>query len=395
MIKYFILAFTISLFSCEKVTGNAPKNEIDVTNTDSIVDVDNQINDEDSDKPTTQIEYFLYIGTYTNDGSKGIYLSQFNEESGELSTPQVAAELNNASFQCIVPEKKQLWSVSEAWGGEGMVMAYDLNVNDGSLSLAGNYSTQGKGPCYVDFHNSSQSAIVANYSTGNVARIASKESIYDHQHTGKSIHPTRQKKAHAHCFKTDLKGEYAYSCDLGTDKVYVYDLRENGLILHDEIEITPGGGPRHLDFHPEMKAMAVINELNSTIELFIPDSNGIFNQRLAVESTIPSDFTENNQCADIHYSNDGNYLFASNRGYNSIVAFKVNKETMKLELVGHMQEEIDWPRNFTLSPNNKFLLVANQNSNSITIYENNEGNLKYTNTKIDLSQPVCLTFLEN
>ena len=144
-----------------------------------------------------------------------------------------------------------------------------------------------------------------------------------------------------------------------------------------------------------MKAMSVINELNSTVEVFTADEDGCFTNRIFSISTIPEDHKSNNQCADIHYSVDGMYLYASNRGHNSIVVYKVDQETMELEAIQWMKEDINWPRNFTISPDNKHLLIANQNSNKITIYTiNNEtGKLNYTNNSLSLSKPVCLTFL--
>lgn len=342
-----------------------------------------------------QNQYKFYIGTYTNKGSKGIYSSSYNEISGKIAEPVEVSVIDNASFQCITANNEKLFSVSEFWGGTGKVVAYNINASTGALTVLNEFSSEGQSPCFVAFHEASNSILTANYSSGNVVRIMNDGKTFNHQHTGNSIHKSRQKSAHAHSIKIDLSGNFAYSCDLGTDKVYVYDLREDGLKLYTEIDLKPGAGPRHLDFHPEMKAMCVINELNSTIDVFLPDSNQVFTKHLTTISTIPNDFFENNLCADIHYSSDGKLLFASNRGYNSIVSYKVDQESMKLELIGHTQETINSPRNFALSPDNKYIFVANQEGNSISVFENKDGLLLYTGSKLNISKPVCITFLND
>lgn len=342
-----------------------------------------------------QTEVFpFYIGTYTNGTSEGIYLSSLNSDSGEIGTPQLVASLKNASFQCISSENQKLWSVSETADGKGLAVEYSLNDK---LMLLKNesFSTNGSGPCYVDFHEATESVLTANYRSGNVTRNT-KEQTISHQHLGKGPNSARQEGPHAHCFKVDLNGKYGYSCDLGTDKVYVYNLESPGLQLIAEVETLAGAGPRHLDFHPSGTTMAVINELNSTIEVFAVDEQGCFTKRLSSTTTIPDTHSGNNQCADIHYSEDGRFLYASNRGHNSIAVFSV-KNNYELELIQWMDKGISWPRNFALSPDGRLLLVANQHSNTITVYavDKVKGVLKKLPSELELDQPVCITFLNH
>ena len=142
--------------------------------------------------------------------------------------------------------------------------------------------------------------------------------------------------------------------------------------------------------------MSVIHELNNTVSFYLPDQKGRFTRLQSVVSTLPASFAGKSYCADIHYSPDGRFLYASNRGHNSITIYKVNTVTMTPEVVGWMSDTINWPRNFTIDSSGHFLLVANQKADEITIYEIDcaTGLLKYTGHKIHVSAPVCLTWLQ-
>lgn len=386
MIKYtLILCISLWFASAISVTGKT-------------------VNNENPAQPTNESSInetlYLYIGTYTNAGSEGIYLADFNVNTGTISTPKAIAKINNPSFQCISADQTQLWSVNESGSGNSEVVGFQISKKDGSLTHIGNYSTVGSGPCFVSYHQPSQTVMAANYNSGNTIRIGvgknNKGETVTHQHEGSGPNASRQSTPHAHCIKIDLNGKYAYSCDLGADKIYVYNLEESGLNVYKTIKTQSGSGPRHLDFHPDGKAMMVINELNSTIETYLPDEHGCFTKFKSTTKTIPSTFTTNNQCADIHFSHDGKFLFGSNRGHNSIVSYAVNQESMELTLIGWMQEDISWPRNFTISPDGNFILVANQNSDLITVYKVDQttGILTYTGNKLSLSKPVCLNLMK-
>ncbi|MFA9391948.1 MAG: lactonase family protein [Prolixibacteraceae bacterium] len=405
MIKYLLISF-LFLWSCGPSNGNAinDQQKQEVQNQDSLSNDEMEQEEEtgtDTDSTTTAFdeELYLYIGTYTDAGSKGIYLANFDVDSGLISTPKLVATVNNASFQCISTDETQLWSVNESGSGNGEVVGFRIDSNNGTLSEIGKYSTKGSGPCYVSYDEIGNTVLAANYNSGNVIRIETgannKGNSSVHQHEGSGPNVSRQSSTHAHSIKIDLKGKYAYSCDLGADKIYVYKLEETGLKVFKTIQTQSGSGPRHLDFHPEGKAMMVLNELNSSVETYLPDQDGCFSKFQKATKTIPSTFTANNQCADIHFSSDGKLLFASNRGHNSIVSFKVNQTNMELTLLGYMQENIDWPRNFALSPDGNFILVANQNSNLLTVYRVNQntGLLSFTGNQISLSKPVCVNLM--
>jgi 6-phosphogluconolactonase len=402
MIKYLLLLFFF-IWSCDVTNGNElPKHETEnetvISNPDSLSESDTENLTDTLNHEVAPSIYQLYIGTYTDGESEGIYLAQFDADSGILSQPQLVANIDNSSFQCITPDGKQLWSVSESWNGPGKVIGFTMDSTSGDLKKLAEYPTLGNGPCYVSYHAKSETVLAANYNTGNVVRIvvgeSSKGNTAVHRHEGNGPNTSRQSSPHAHNIHIDLEGKYAYSCDLGTDQVYVYDLANKGLQVKHIIQTEKGAGPRHLDFHPEGKAMTVINELNSTIETYLPDHDGVYSKLLSVVSTIPSTHTSNNQCADLHYSTDGKTLYASNRGHNSIAVFSVDQNTMEPTLVQWMEEALQWPRNFVLSPNGKYLLAANQEAHNISIYgiDQQNGKLTFTGHTTTLSKPVCLTF---
>lgn len=347
-------------------------------------------------------EYLLYIGTYTDAGSEGIYVSKFNSETGVIDKPTLATSITNPSFQYITSNGTQLWSVSEADNGTGLVCGYNLNKETGMLEKVSSFSTEGYGPCYVNMDEQHQMVLAANYGSGNVVGISTIEkgavvqNTSAHQHEGTGPVVSRQEGPHAHSIKVGPKGKFVYSADLGTDKIFVYTVAKNELVPYSEISIAAGSGPRHFDFHPTQKAMAVINELNGTITLFKPDSVGCFSVYYSTTPTLPSDFTDFNKCADIHFSPNGKFLYASNRGHNSIAIYKIDQETMDLEILGWEKEMINWPRNFTISPNSRFLLVANKDANTVSVYSVDEktGLLTYTGGSIEVSKPVCLNLIK-
>ena len=237
MIKY-ILAIAIFFCNCEKSTGaeatpNSNENNKTVQQdsvSDEVDQADNEEVIEEIDSTLNPIQdYYLYIGTYTDAGSKGIYLSKYEAETGILSQPELVANVNNASFQAISKDQTKLFSVSEAGGGSGQVIAFDINTENGTLKQTSTNSTERTGPCYFSYHDNSESILAANYRSGNVTRITTTET-YAHQHEGKGPNASRQERPHAHCFKIDLNNEFAYSCDLGTDKIYAYNLNDKGLV---------------------------------------------------------------------------------------------------------------------------------------------------------------------
>jgi 6-phosphogluconolactonase len=241
---------------------------------------------------------------------------------------------------------------------------------------------------------------VANYSSGNasVFNINSdgslKESPQVRQHEGSGSSLPNQESAHAHCTKF-YKDNLLYVVDLGIDEVASYSIDDKGELGKKETALKTdiSDGPRHLIFHPSKEITYLINEIsNSIIISTINQKDGSFN-RIQKISTLPDDFKGESHCADIHITSNGKFLYASNRGHNSIAMYAV-ADNGTLTFLGTESVRGNWPRNFTLSKDEKFLLVANQNSGNIVVFgvDDKTGLLSFTGTDFKLSKPVCLKF---
>lgn len=337
----------------------------------------------------------LFVGTYTDGESKGIYKLTFNSTMGELSNKTLVAELANPSFLKISSDKKNLYAVHEIADFDslgGGVSAFTLR--DTILELQNSRGTAGKGPCHVSLSDNGYLA-VSNYSGGNFSVFKLKEDgslpetsqVVDHKVLDTS------KTSHAHM--AHFVGSNLFVADLGLDAVKRYQLNEDLFIpgTQASLNMAEGAGPRHFTFGKEGKLLYVINELNSTITVFEKGENGDYNEIQTV-GTLASDFEGKSYCADIHLSADGKFLYGSNRGENTIVVFTVDENSGLLNVVGRTSVHGDWPRNFSLDPTGKFLLVANQRSHNITVYSRDEeqGTLQFLN-EFKMPSPVCLEFL--
>jgi 6-phosphogluconolactonase len=341
----------------------------------------------------------FYIGTYTHQSSEGIYYAYFDTITGQLSEVSLAAKINNPSYFAICHQKSLLISVSEGNGASANLYSYNINSKTGSLIVVDSLKTTGLSSCYVSIIGNV--AAFANYSSGDVTFVHFAdngkflEAFETFQHHGQGPNESRQQRPHAHSIVADINNEYLYAADLGIDKVMVYKITGTNVTQVGEIEITAGGGPRHISFHPSGKLMAVLNELNHSIEIFkVNEVDGIFTEKTQVYSMLPESDWDDNASADIHFSQDGKHLYASIRGVNHIERFSVDLPSASVNWIGYVTHGINWPRNFTLDPSGNFLLVANQNTDDIVVYKRNKnsGLLELTANKAHVSMPVCLKF---
>ncbi len=356
-------------------------------------------------------DYYLYIGTYT-DGtdSKGIYLYQINWVTGELTYVDVY-EANNPSFLATDRKEQYLFAANEISNFDenhtGSVTSFRINKNDKSLTELNAVSSGGAHPCYVSVDNNGKYVLAANYSGGNVGVIPINDDgslsndIHVAQHRGKGANPGRQSAPHAHSVKTNIRNTIVYAVDLGIDKVMIYNFHESSgkLTPADKpfVQLAPGAGPREIAEYPYGSFAYVVNELNSTVTLLNSDPDDGSLEGVESYNMLPEEFDGDNYPADIRIHPNGKFLYASNRGHNSIAIFSINESDGKLKLIGHQSTKGNWPRNFTIDPSGKFLLAANQKSNDVYVFEiNNEtGLLKYTGHSASIPAPVCLLFLRN
>src|SRR6266566_1048254 len=340
----------------------------------------------------------LYVGTY----SESIYLVRMDRRSGELMRVGAVNAGANPSFLSIHPNGRVLYAVNEL-EPTGAVSAFAIESGTGALTRLNEQPSGGGAPCYVSVERSGRAALVANYAGGSVALLPIEPNgglgpAHVVQHTGKGPNAERQEAPHAHCILPDPTNRFALAADLGADRVFVYHLDLDGKSLRHIEEgdagLRPGAGPRHLAFHPTLPLVFVANELDSTVATLRFDAELGKLSPQGTLSTLPAGRTGTNYPADIHFASTGRTLYVSNRGHNSIAVFSVAESTGALALEQVVSTEGDWPRNFSLDPSGRWLLVANQRSDSVFVFgrDPERGRLTPTLQRIAIPSPVCLRF---
>lgn len=333
------------------------------------------------------------LGTYTKGESEGIYRYTLGAD-GQLSRVGLVATLENPSFLAKGAGGRLVYAVSEV-GGEGSVVSYDFGPGD-TLQRISVASSGGAHPCHLSV-DAKGNVLVANYSGGSIGYLQTdmeagrlSETVAVSQHEGSGPHE-RQTAPHAHSvwFRPDSKG--AIAVDLGTDELIEYRIEgQERLAVQSKVKMAAGAGPRHLAFHPNGKWLYVINELNSTITQVRNDAGAL--DTVASFSTLPEGFEGHNQCAHIAVSADGKFVYASNRGHNSLVLYSV-AEGGSLQVVGHESVHGDWPRHFALSPDERFIVVANERSGNLASFRRDAqtGLLTFV-AEASAPMPVCVLF---
>lgn len=350
-------------------------------------------------------ETLLYVGTYTENESEGIYTYQFDQETGELALKLVTPNKENPSFLTTSPDRKYLYAVSEVTESPGMdsgsVTAYRITAS-GALEKINQKATKGYHPCHVEVSPDGNFVVASNYSSGSLSfyRVDEDGGLSDSfqqiQHEGTGPDTIRQKQPHAHSALFDASGKWLVSADLGNDKLEFYQYNEAAAQFQEAekpfVAMEPGAGPRHFTFSPDGQFIYVMNELNSTVSV-LKKQGEHFELQESV-SALPAGFAGDSYGADIHLSADGRFVYSSNRGHNSIAVFGREPDG-SIRLIETVSVEGEWPRNFALTPNGSFLLVANQHSNNVTVFrvDPQAGTLSYTGKSVDIPNPVCLQFL--
>lgn len=355
-----------------------------------------------SSKPESRL---VYIGTYTNARSEGIYVCRLNLSSGELQQISVAKGVANPSFLAVDRRRRFLFSVNEVatFGGKatGTVSSFSIDQKTGALKFLNQQPSMGSGPCHLTLDTKGRFVLVANYDAGSVAVLPIQNgklgaAVEVVQHRGSSINQERQQGPHAHGVVLDKANQYLFVPDLGVDKVMIYrfDSRHGKLTANTvpSVALRPGAGPRHFKFHPSGHWGYVINELDSTITAFSYESARGHLQHIQTVSTLPSDFGGENFCAEIEVAPGGRFVYGSNRGHDSIVVFSVAHRTGSLELVQHVSTQGKTPRNFAIDPTGRFLLAANQNSDNVVTFriDHKSGLLSPTGHVTEIPTPVCV-----
>jgi 6-phosphogluconolactonase len=351
----------------------------------------------------------MYVGTYTDGRSDGVYVVRMSPTSGHLTMGGLAARTTNPSFLAPDTTRRHLYAVNEVVSYEGQssgsVTAFRIDSSTGALREINQQASRGGAPCYITVDRANRFVMVANYSGGNasVLPIAADGSLGAAvtvvQHSGSGPNPQRQQAPHAHSVIVAPDNRFAFVADLGIDRimVYRYDDRTGALTPGDPPAATlaPGAGPRHFTFHPDARRAYVINELDSTVSAFDYEPRTGALGPVQTVSTLPAGYDGQNSCADIHVHPSGRFLYGSNRGHDSIVVYAIAPGTGSLSLVQHQSTMGRTPRNFAIDPTGRFLLAANQDSDSIAVFaiDSVTGRLTHTGQVLDVPAPVCLRFV--
>ena len=349
---------------------------------------------------------YLFIGTYTENAQQGIHVLKFDENTAETKEVSVTPSVN-PSYLAISPDNKFLYAVNENGGGNGAVSAYQFNSSNGTLTFINSRPSGGDHPCHVVLDKSGRWLVVSNYSGGNFSIYpvdkdgAIGAAVQVVQHKGTGANKNRQEKAHVHSAAFSPDGKYLLIMDLGIDKIMIYNFNKvTGKVSSAKQafeSVLPGSGPRHFTFSPGNKFAYLVEELSGTVTVYAYHEGRL--TRLQSISSLPPGATIMNHdagSADIHISPDGNFLYASNRGTaNNIAIYAVDKQSGNIKSIGFQPVLGKAPRNFNFDPSAKYLLVTNQNTNEVVIFERDmhTGMLSDTGKRIKVFKPVCLKWL--
>jgi 6-phosphogluconolactonase len=345
--------------------------------------------------PAWGADWILYAGAYTSPNNKGIHAYRFNDASGKLADIGLAAESSNPSFLAVSPNHRFLYAANE--NPEGAASAFSIG-STGALKLLNTVSTRGAGPCHVAVDHTGKWLFAANYNSGSVAAFSIRddgslsEASAFVQHSGSSVDPQRQAGPHAHSANISPDNRFVLVTDLGLDQIFSYQLNLTQPVV---TKVAPGSGPRHLAFAPSGRLAYAINEMLGTVTAFQynPTNGGL--KELQTTSTLPAGFAKPNSSAEIAVHPNGKFLYASNRGHDSIAVFRIDPAKGTLTAAGQTPSGGRTPRNFAIDPSGKFLLAANQDSGNIVVFriDASNGALTPTGETVSLPAPVSLVFV--
>jgi 6-phosphogluconolactonase len=352
-------------------------------------------------------KYIAYVGTYTGapTDSKGIYGLQA-DANGHFKALGLQAEIASPSFVAIDPTHKYLYAITERAAlkdSTGSVSSYSIDPATGALKLINRVSAHGNTTAHLVVDHTGKWLMVANYGSGSVAAFAINpdhsigEMIDFKQHAGSSVDDKRQKGPHPHEVVMSDNNRFLFVPDLGLDKVFVYalDNATGKLTLTSTADTKPGFGPRHMILGKGEKFAYVLGEMGSGVTMMAYDKASGKLTPGQVIGNLPADFRGENNSAELALSNDGRFLYATNRGHDSITVFSINAKNGQLENVQNISTQGHIPRGMTLDPDGTHLLAANQESNNIVIFDRDAKTGKLTPTgqvMTDIPTAVCILF---
>lgn len=354
-------------------------------------------------------EFFAYFGTGRAGANTGFSIANFNSDTGMLTAPTVSPTIAAPSIFIFSPDGRHLYTCypGRTFQGQpgGGVGAFAVDPATGALTALNTALSGGADPGFLSLDRTGRFLFVANYNGGNVAAFAlqpdgslGKRTFFD-QHTGQSVHPTRQGHAYCEVIFTDSTNRYVVSTDLGLDQIFVYRFDEKtGALTPAETPfatIAPGSGPRHAIFGRGEKFLYVVGEMSSTVTTYAWDATkGTLKEGQTI-STLPDDFKANNNPAELLVHANGKFLYASNRGHDSLVVFAIDEKTGRLSLVQHVSTGGKTPRCFSFDPTGRWIVVSNQASDNAVVFrvDATTGKLTPQGDPVPMPNPLQAQFL--
>ncbi|KIL34957.1 hypothetical protein SD71_16530 [Cohnella kolymensis] len=345
----------------------------------------------------------IWVGAYAQQDEVGLTRLQLDSETGVLTEQAAFTGIENPSFITGNRSGQHLYAVSEVEEADGQpggrMFTFELRDHGTALHAVRALPTLGEAPCFIMMDTDEKWLAVSNYNGSSVVLypvspdgIPAKASTR-FRHSGSGPHPERQEKPHPHAAVFSPDGSYLFVPDLGMDKIlsYAYHLERQEWAGHSAVSLAPGAGPRHLIFHQAGTTAFVVNELHSTITRFTYEEPGTLHKQETV-STLPASFDGESTAAEIVLSPDGRFVYASNRGDDSLAIFNLDEVTGELVSAGYVSSRGRNPRHFTLTPDGQWLLAANQDSNTVVLFrvDMDSGLPIFTGTVLPISKPVCI-----
>lgn len=357
-------------------------------------------------RPVPPVPLRVYIGCDTIKGiSKGIYEASFDSATGKIGMLNLAAETARPTFLVLTPlreGRRSLFAVNAVKEPTASITTFDLDVKTGALTQKSKVSSAGAGPCYISVDSTGRSAFVANYWGATIASysiqsdgtLSNPVDIFNYHETRfghLGPNPARQEQPHPHSVFISPDDRFLIVNDLGNDALTVYSIDAATAKLTPSspllTSVRPGSGPRHIAFHPNGRWIYVINELDSTLDHFlwtttrgnatVAPKGMLINTNQTTSTLAPGFPAAKNTAAEVMISPDGNFLYASNRGEDTLVVFAIAddgalKEVQRLPCGGKT------PRHFTFDPTFQWILCGNQDSGSVTVFRRDQGSGKLT-----------------
>jgi 6-phosphogluconolactonase len=362
---------------------------------------------------------FVYVGTYTHweelanhrnppgAASHGIYAFRFDRATGELTPLGLAAETRNPTFLTFAPSGRYLYAANEIYHYEGRadgaVSAFAVDPVTGRLTFLNQVASGGTGTCYVRSDHAGRNILLANFGSGSVAVLpvnpdgSLRPASAFVQDTGSGPNP-RQAGPHAHSFNISPDDRFAIEAEFGLDKLFVYRFDAAGGTLQPAdppfLALAPASAPRHFAFHPSGRTAYCLGEIDSTITVLAYDTaRGRF-RALQTVSTLPADFKGKNTAAEVVVPPPGRYLYASNRGLNTIAVFGIAADG-RLAPLAQVPCGGRTPRGFCVDPQGRWLLVANQDTNNVAVFalDPATGIPAATGQSVEVRSAECVQFL--